>query len=175
MLKKKVVVLFGALALVLTSCGGTDVCDCLNMPFEMMEEASELEMGDTEKREALEEKYKAVQEACEPIIEEYEKEMEGKTDEERNQAIEDRYIECGLEDVFNKFNKSSTIINENGTTPCDCAEGLKQMSADYMDAGEDEAKREGLEKKYEKLLEDCEALSEKMGQEEFQKAIKECE
>lgn len=62
-----------------------------------------------------------------------------------------------------------------GTTPCDCAEGLKQMSADYMDAGEDEAKREDLEKKYEKLGEDCEALSEKMGQEEFQKAIKECE
>lgn len=101
MLKKEIIVLFGALALVLTSCGGTDVCDCLNMSFDMMDEASELEMGDTEGREALQEKYKADQEACEPIIEEYEKEMEGKTDEEKMQAQEDLFEKCGLSDKMN--------------------------------------------------------------------------
>lgn len=101
MFKKKIVVLFGALALVLTSCGGTDVCDCLNMSFDMMDEAMELEMDDTEGREALDEKYKAEQEACEPIIEEYEKKMEGKTDEEKKQEQEDLFEKCGLSDKLN--------------------------------------------------------------------------
>lgn len=62
-----------------------------------------------------------------------------------------------------------------GTTPCDCADGLKQMSEDYMEAGEDEAKRESLEKKYEKLNTDCEALSKEMGQEDFVKALEDCQ
>lgn len=60
------------------------------------------------------------------------------------------------------------------TTVCDCAQGLKDMMADYMEAGEDQAKRDKLEKKYEKLSEDCEALSKEMGREAFGEAIDKC-
>lgn len=101
MLKKKVVVLFGALALVLTSCGGTDVCDCLNMSFDMMDEAMELEMDDEEGRAALEEKYSADQEACESIVKEYEKKMEGMSSEEKKQEQEALFEKCGLSDKLN--------------------------------------------------------------------------
>lgn len=101
MLKTKIVVLFGALTLMLSSCGGTDICDCLNLSFDMMEESMGLEMDDIDGRKAIDEKYKADQEACEPIVEDYEKKMEGKTDEEKMQAQEDLFEKCGLSDKLN--------------------------------------------------------------------------
>ena len=101
MLKTKIVMLFGALALILSSCGGTDICDCLNLSFDMMEESMGLEMDDMDGRKAIEEKYKADQEACEPIVEDYEQKMEGKTDEEKMQAQEDLFEKCGLSDKLN--------------------------------------------------------------------------
>jgi len=60
------------------------------------------------------------------------------------------------------------------TTACDCAQGLKDMMKDYTEAAGDQAKLDGLEKKYEQLGIDCEALSEEMGQEEFNKAVEGC-
>lgn len=85
----------------LSSCGGTDICDCLNLSFDMMEESMGLEMDDIDGRKAIDEKYKADQEACEPIVEDYEKKMEGKTDEEKMQAQEDLFEKCGLSDKLN--------------------------------------------------------------------------
>lgn len=101
MFKKNFILLFGALALVLSSCGGTDICDCLNLSFDMMDEAMELEADDLEGRKALEEKYKADQEACTPIVKDYEKELEGKTDEEKVEAQEALFEKCGLSDKLN--------------------------------------------------------------------------
>jgi len=59
-------------------------------------------------------------------------------------------------------------------SPCDCANALKEMTKDFEEAGEDEAKIKKLQEKYEKINTDCEAISEKMGekyQEEFQKCL----
>jgi len=61
------------------------------------------------------------------------------------------------------------------TTPCDCAQGLKDMMKDYTEAAGDQTKIEGLEKKYEQLGIDCEKISKEMGQEEFNSAIDACD
>lgn len=60
------------------------------------------------------------------------------------------------------------------TTVCDCAEAVKEMSKDYEEANLDEAKMEKLQKKYEKINTECEALVEEIGLEVFQKAFADC-
>lgn len=60
------------------------------------------------------------------------------------------------------------------TTACDCAQGLKDMTTDYAEAGTDQAKLDALGKKYESLNTDCEKISAEMGQEEYNKAVEAC-
>jgi hypothetical protein len=66
-----------------------------------------------------------------------------------------------------------TLSSCGSTTVCDCANAMKDMTADYQGDLDEEA-MEKLEKKYAKISEECEALSKEMGQEEFQKAFAEC-
>ena len=67
-----------------------------------------------------------------------------------------------------------SLASCGGTTVCDCADAIKNMTKDYEEANLDEAKMEKLTKKYEKISAECEALAEEMGQEAFQKAFTEC-
>lgn len=67
-----------------------------------------------------------------------------------------------------------TLASCGGTSVCDCADALKNMTKDYEEANLDEAKMEKLQKKYEKISTECEALAEEMGQEDFQKAFADC-
>lgn len=60
------------------------------------------------------------------------------------------------------------------TTPCDCAQGLKDMMKGYTEAAGDQSKIEELEIKYEQLGIDCEKISKEMGQEAFNSAFEAC-
>lgn len=66
-----------------------------------------------------------------------------------------------------------TLTSCGGTTVCDCANAMKEMTEDYK-GDLDEAAMEKLTKKYEKISQECVALSEEMGQEEYMKAIEDC-
>lgn len=71
----------------------------------------------------------------------------------------------------------STLLFSCGggpSTPCDCAQGLKDMTAAFEQAEGDDAKQESLKKEFEQLNTDCEALREKMGGDKFQEEIEKC-
>lgn len=61
-----------------------------------------------------------------------------------------------------------------GSGVCKCASAIEGMMKDYEAAMGDEAEMAKLEKKYEKINKDCEAIRDEMGQDEFNKAIEEC-
>ncbi|MCC5923353.1 MAG: hypothetical protein JJT77_06180 [Crocinitomicaceae bacterium] len=60
------------------------------------------------------------------------------------------------------------------TTPCDCANALKEMTKDYEAANMDEAKMKKLEEKYKQINDDCEALVAEIGQEKYQEEFLKC-
>lgn len=72
-------------ALVLSSCGKSEVCGCADTMLEMTKEAKEAKMDPT-KMEAIETKYKADMEKCEKL-------GEGKSDEEQKK-MEAELKEC---------------------------------------------------------------------------------
>lgn len=60
------------------------------------------------------------------------------------------------------------------TTPCDCAQALKNMNTEYEEARGDEDKEKALQEKYEKLNKECEAIRDEMGQEKYNEELEKC-
>lgn len=78
---KNVIIATFSVAL-LASCGGTDVCSCLDTSLEMGKEMEKAN-GDEAKIKEITESYQSDMDACKKMGEDMEKEMEGKTDEEK--------------------------------------------------------------------------------------------
>ena len=72
---------------------------------------------------------------------------------------------------------TSTLLFACGggpTSPCDCAEALGEMTTSFEEARGDDAKEEELNKKFEQLDKDCEALRDKMGKEKYMEEFMQC-
>ncbi len=63
----KKLLLLPAVALMMASCGGADVCSCKKMADEMMEKMKDIDMSDKKAMAALEEEYKDQAEECEAL------------------------------------------------------------------------------------------------------------
>ena len=88
--------LLPTVALMMASCGGEDICSCIEAEKEMNEK---LAVADADK-EAIEAEYKNQKEACEKLMDETVKEIEALPEEEQKTAGEAMYKEmeeCGKE------------------------------------------------------------------------------
>jgi len=100
--KMKKLLLLPAVALMMASCGGTDVCSCKAMADEMQEKMKEamkdVDPADYEAGEkamaALEEEYKADIEACEKLQEEMVKGLEGDDLKAKKKEMKKEYEAC---------------------------------------------------------------------------------
>lgn len=102
MFKRKTVILLGIgmITILLASCGGKDICDCKTMLFDHWEEMVAHRNGENTSFMDEEEidKRSVEKKECEPILNAYDKEMEGKSKEEITKAEEELLERCGLLD-----------------------------------------------------------------------------
>lgn len=76
---------FAFVGFLMTSCGGSEICQCANTMLSMVKETKDAK-GDKKKEEAVEEKYEAKLEKCEKLA-------DGKTKEEE-EKMEAALKEC---------------------------------------------------------------------------------
>ena len=90
----KKLLLLPAVALMMASCGGADVCSCKKTTEEMMEKMKEVDMTDEKAMAALEEEYKADMEACEELGKKMVEGLEGEELEAKQKEIQEEYEAC---------------------------------------------------------------------------------
>ncbi len=95
MLKKSLFIGAAAIALALTSCGEkkSAICECLDLTVQMMEESKDLDFNDPKVQE-IREKYKADEERCEKVMEEFQAQFDGLSDEEMQAKQVEEFEKC---------------------------------------------------------------------------------
>jgi hypothetical protein len=83
---------------------GDEMCDCAETSLEMMKEIKEAD-GDEEIMKELYEKYKDDMEACQKVGEAFQKELEGKSEEEQEEIEEEFVDNCEAMQELEKMMK----------------------------------------------------------------------
>lgn len=95
MFRKSLFIGAAALSLGIASCGGSqsEVCDCLDLSLKMMQEAEGLSFDDPKMAE-IQEKYEADNERCQEVMEAFDAEFEGLSDEEIAEKQKAEFESC---------------------------------------------------------------------------------
>ncbi|MFT6502047.1 MAG: hypothetical protein ACJASQ_002172 [Crocinitomicaceae bacterium] len=100
---KNVIIATFSVAL-LASCGGADMCSCLEAGLEMQTEI-EAAKGDEAKIKEIKESYAGDEEACEKMQKEQEAEMKSMSDEEQKKKREEMMKEMEECDAYKEMMK----------------------------------------------------------------------
>lgn len=100
---KNVIIATFSVAL-LASCGGTDMCGCLEAGLEMQGEMEAAE-GDEAKMKEIEESYASDEEACEKMQDEQEVEMKAMSEDEQKTKREEMMKEMEECDAYKEMMK----------------------------------------------------------------------
>ena len=90
----KKLLLLPAVALMMASCGGVDVCSCKKTTEEMMEKMKDVDMSDEKAVAALEEEYKADLDACKALGDEMMEGLEGEEKAAKQKEMQEEYEAC---------------------------------------------------------------------------------
>ena len=101
----KKLLLLPAVALMMASCGGEDVCSCVKLQKDMAEKSKDIDYSDEEGSKkaiaAIEDEYKDQIEACDKLKEANEKEYEALSSDKEKKAFQEKIMneikECGEE------------------------------------------------------------------------------
>jgi hypothetical protein len=95
MFRKSLIIGAVALTFGITSCGGSqsEICDCLDVSVQMMEESEGLAFDDPKMAE-IQEKYEADNERCQKVMEKFDAEFEGLSEEEIEKKQKEEFESC---------------------------------------------------------------------------------
>jgi len=109
MLKKSMVIGVAALTLGLSSCGDgmpSTMCECMEVQVEIMEKSMDIPMEDSEGLQAVNDQYKAQQEACEKMGKAFDDKHKDASREDRKAAQEKELEGCDamdrMEELYEK-------------------------------------------------------------------------
>ena len=83
-----------AIAGIMTSCGGADICSCKKMTDEMMEKMKDIDMSDKDAMAALEEEYKDQAEECEALEKDLTDGLEGDELKAKKKELKEEWKAC---------------------------------------------------------------------------------
>jgi hypothetical protein len=101
MFRKSIVIGAAALGLGLSSCGDgmpTTMCECMEVQVEIMEKSMDIPIDDSEALQAVNDQYKAQQEACEKLGEAFDEKHKDASREDRKAAQEKELKDCAAMD-----------------------------------------------------------------------------
>ena len=101
MLRKSMIIGVTALTLGLSSCGDgmpTTMCECMEVQVEIMEKSMDIPIENSEELQAVNDQYKAQQEACEKLGEAFDEKHKDASREDRKAAQEKELEGCDAMD-----------------------------------------------------------------------------